>query len=155
MAKPIESFGPELLALLLRGGLERVELVCPSYNFAVRLQQRINSLRAEMRRALHPQYSIAARVKVAILWGPRAAEQTQRNKDVDFGLPEEIANKRNARRPREGEGYKTLLVLEPHDIQFRSVINAAGITVDDKPNVLLDEADPKGSEFDHLIGEAK
>jgi hypothetical protein len=55
---PIESFGPQLMSALKRGGRER-----------------ITTLRQRMRQLEHPDYMIATRAKVSLFWGSKAVEQ--------------------------------------------------------------------------------
>lgn len=152
MTKPLESFGPELLVLLLKAGLSRQELFLPSYNKAVQLKQRLNALRAEMRRRNHDQYRVAARAKLTIRWGKDAQNESERYKDkfqqVEGKWPEEKRNRNGSRRPIPGDSTPVLFILEPHDSQFKDILNEAGISVDETLDLA---ATTPTSEFDDLL----
>jgi hypothetical protein len=61
--RPVYSFGPRLLALLLKGARERVDIPCPDQRTMHWLQVRIHSLRSAMQAEGHPQYPIVTRAR--------------------------------------------------------------------------------------------
>jgi hypothetical protein len=63
---PVSSFGPELLAALLRGGESRLEIKLSSFDLAFSLRQRFYALRKSMRNETHPQTSLAYRCSIAL-----------------------------------------------------------------------------------------
>jgi hypothetical protein len=62
---PVSSFGPELLAALVKGGASPLELVCIDSKVATKLVQRLYTLRKRMREENHPQADLAQRAKVS------------------------------------------------------------------------------------------
>lgn len=113
---PIASFGPELMALLIKGSQEKVVLTFEGEHGrrkAKHLQLRIQTLRARMREERHPDYRITMRAKVSVMWGERAVKE---NAPVDW---------------KEDEmGYRgALLVVRPHDSEFSDAIAKAGVNV--------------------------
>lgn len=116
---PIESFGPELMAALLKGGREPVLIPFEgplgkktAHNF----QRRIHTLRRRMREENHPQYMVATRARVSLFWGEKAAELDPKRFE---SLREDYDGKRGA-----------VIVIRPHDTEFASILNKAGIEVD-------------------------
>src|SRR3954464_1002085 len=99
---PVASFGPELLALLVKGATERVEVPMKSRKDLQMLQLRIQMLRGAMGREKHPMYDLVQRARTARMWDGEPGRET------------------NWR-----------LIVQPHDIQFRDAILAAGIKVDE------------------------
>jgi hypothetical protein len=110
---PLTSFGPEILATLLKGSREEVVLDMP-YNEAVELRKRMHFLRARMRQDKHELASIVAGAKVTIRWGPEVATSTSR-KGVKY--------------PTDSHSL-VQLVVRPQDYTFRAAIEAAGVKID-------------------------
>lgn len=90
---PIESFGPELLALLQKAGrsIEPVELSFEKRRDAESLRARLHTLRSKMREQDHPEFHVAARVKISIIadeQGPsgrdKPARMILRQRDSEF-----------------------------------------------------------------------
>lgn len=107
---PIESFGPELMQALLEGGRNRLVIPFPGADGAGKrkahtFQQRIHMLRQRMREERHPQYPLAARVRVSLLWGAKAAEA---------GAPAEW------RADPKGK-LGAYIVIQPRDSEFNEV----------------------------------
>lgn len=124
---PVTSFGPEIMAALLRGSKERFEIPMP-YRDAIKFTMRIHSLRHAMRTEGHEQVNVVSMTKVRVLWGERA------------GLPPvpERKNSRNVPYP-ENSDIPAKVVIEPHDREFAQALIAAGIKADElKADPLLD-----------------
>lgn len=90
---PIESFGPELLALLQKAGrsIEPVTLSFERRRDAESLRARLHTLRSKMREQDHPEFHVAARVKISIFaeqQGPagrdKPAKMVLRQRDSEF-----------------------------------------------------------------------
>jgi hypothetical protein len=109
---PVSSFGPELMALLIKASRERVEVPCQSMAQMKALQQRIHNLRGAMNRERHPQYVIATRVHTSCTWDHDAFPVTKKRQF-----------------PKDATGCK--LVLYPRDSQFAGILEAAGIKAED------------------------
>jgi len=99
---PVSSFGPELMAVLLKGARERVELPCDDQRHMKFLQMRLQMLRGAMAREGHPDYTLVTRARTTRTW------DRELGKDVNC-----------------------VLVVQPNDIQFTDTIRKAGIEVDD------------------------
>lgn len=109
---PVSSFGAELLAVLVKGATERVEIPCPNMKVMMALQMRIQMLRGAMGREKHPQYELVCKAR------------TSRNWDRD----------------EDPKGEKTsVLVVQPNDRQFGDILSKAGVVVDDPMKDLLEE----------------
>ena len=106
---PLESFGPNIMAALLKGAVEGFE-VWASYKDAIRFRQRIHRLRSAMREAKHSEYPIVARVKVTIRW----PEGTKLEKSGRYLVPTD----RNTR---------VLLALRPNDSEFDDMLKNIGL----------------------------
>lgn len=109
---PVSSFGPELLAILLKGARERVEIPCPDQRYMKYLQMRLQMLRGAMAREAHPQYGLVTRARTTRQWDASIS------KDANC-----------------------VLVVQPNDAQFSGVLAAAGIKVSDVDQDLLDSPD--------------
>ena len=131
---PVSSFGPELMALLVKASQNRVEVPCKSMNQMKSLQMRIHSLRGAMGREKHSQYGLVTRVHTSCTW--------------DF---EQFPSTKAKQFPKNATGCK--LVLYPKDSQFTDILNAAGITVEDIKSVdgLLDELVAPATPIDPTI----
>jgi hypothetical protein len=113
---PIESFGPELMTALLKGGRERLAIPFAGPDGAGKrkahmFQRRIHTLRQRMRQENHPDYMLATRARVSLFWGERA---------VDEGGPPEWRE--------DPDGHLgALIVIRPHDSEFSDILSQAGI----------------------------
>lgn len=114
-AYPIESFGPELMAALLEGARKQVDLKL-NFRDANFFRARINHLRKRMREMDHPEFPLAAKARIQILWG------------LDAGMPqvEEVISSRRVRRPKD-DSAPCILRLSPQDQQFAKVLKEAGV----------------------------
>lgn len=113
----LNSFGPHLLAALIKGSREEVVLKPILWRQAVVLRQRINQLRKLMLEENHPLAMAVQRASVSVHWGPK------------FGLPE-IKTKTNANKqtyPIDGDAEVMLRIL-PKDDEFAEIFERAGIT---------------------------
>lgn len=110
--KPIESFGPELLAALIEGSKRPVVLKL-SWNKAAHFRQRVNQLRNAMRLKDHPQYRAVSQAKVSISW------------------PEGTKTKKYPGGNVWPEDPMTLctLTISPQDSEFKDILEAAGVKV--------------------------
>jgi hypothetical protein len=110
--QPVSSFGPQLLAALLKGAVEKVEIPCPDQRTMQWLQLRIQTLRGAMEREGHPQYALVTRARTARSWNQK------KGLDVDCKL-----------------------IIQPHDSQFSDILTKAGIAATDHDRDLLDDVD--------------
>lgn len=119
---PIESFGPELRELLLKGSIQRIELKGIKRRVGHRLQQRLNMLRSRMLALNHPDHKIVARARVSLIWGKRLdPDSTYGGKDMD---------------------QPAMLVVAPHDSDFTDIIKKAGVEVRDITTPPTAESEP-------------
>lgn len=138
--KSIESFGNELLVVLVKGGREELRIPFPSYRTAIYFRNRLHALRAAMQRDTHPLYPVVAKTRISILFGAAAGE----------GYPEVEINPRSGH-PKD-RNTKCLMYLRPQDSDFGDILQAAGISrqeinddllaphsKDKPPEVLADE----------------
>jgi hypothetical protein len=121
---PVSSFGPELMALLIKASRERVEIPCNSMKQMKNLQMRIHMLRGAMSREKHAQYALVTKVHTSCTW--------------DF---DQFPSKkgRGKQFPIDATGCK--LLLYPKDSQFAELLAKAGIQVEDIKSAegILDE----------------
>ena len=113
----VSSFGPELMAVLVRGSRERIEIPFDDWRTMCFFQLRLQTLRGSMRREKHPNLELVERARTARHW------------DED----------------ERGAKHNFRLVIEPQDFRFRGAILKAGIHVDEITNadsVLDDVAEP-------------
>ena len=109
---PVSSFGPELLATLLKGSVERVEIPCPSMRVMMALQMRIQMLRGAMARENHEQYALVTRARTSRTWD----------------------------KEKDPKGDRTsVLVIQPNDSQFTDLIKKAGVDVTTTHRDLLED----------------
>lgn len=94
----VDSFGPQIMQLLLLGAQKQSEFTLP-WRQAIALSQRLNSLRAAMRRAEHPMYPAVSRVRLTI---------------VDHPDPKQ--------KPRGGRDTNVTVRLGPADTQYDNVL---------------------------------
>lgn len=106
----VSSFGPELLATLLKGARERVEIPCPDQRTMQNLQMRLQMLRGAMQREKHPNYALVTRARTTRTW------------DADVG-----------------PNANCVLVVQPNDSQFADIITKAGIHVTQNDADLLSD----------------
>lgn len=107
--RPVESFGPEILAALLKGATEPLVLTM-SYKMGVRFRLRIHQLRESMRRNGHDKYNLCARVRVTIEW-PK-------------GIPTEKQGRHIIPLDRD---QLCKVTLKPNDTEFADFLSAAGV----------------------------
>jgi len=114
---PVTSFGPELMALLIKGSQESVLVPCTDAKELQYLQMRIHMLRGAMSRERHPQLEVVQRARTSRQW--KTDPDTRRQ-------------------------YDFTLLVEPNDLRFRASIAAAGVIVDEKKmdDLLDDDAAP-------------
>ena len=119
---PVSSYGPELMALLIKASRERVEVPCESMAQMKYLQMRLHTLRGAMNKERHPQYAIATRVHTSCTWDFQNFPSTKKSQ-----FPPNATN--------------CVLVLYPKDSQFAGILAKAGITSEEIKDVdgLLDE----------------
>ena len=115
---PVESFGPELMAVLLKGSREKVILRFEGPDGegkrrAHSFHRRIHTLRSKMREENHPDHALAARALCSIYWGARA---------VTEGAPTSWA-------PDFSGRMGALIVIRPRDSEFDDVLKQAGVEV--------------------------
>lgn len=135
---PIEAFGPELMSALLRGGRQRVVLKFLGANgkaLAHSFQRRIHTLRQRMRQEDHPHYILAAKAKVSIMWGEKA---------IEFGAPEDWLDDANGKKG-------AFIVVQPHDIEFRSILEDAGLAMPPVEPTITEEPYPNGARPEQTI----
>ena len=109
---PVSSFGPELLAILLKGATQRVTVPCPDQRTMQHLQMRLQMLRGAMGREGHPNYQLVTRAR------------TSRDWDTDL----------------EGTQSNFRLLIQPNDSQFAKLIKEAGVVATPNDRDLLNEA---------------
>lgn len=134
---PLESFGPEILAALIKASKETIDVELPTVREAWRFQQRIHQLRRRMRDTRHEQYPLAARVKVQILWGDKAG----------YDKVEEKMNSKGLWLPID-TSVRAKVRLSPRDQEFQEALKKAGVQMEDLKNadaVLLDLPEPSGT----------
>lgn len=107
--RPVESFGPEILAALLRGAKGHVEMEV-TYRQAIRFRQRVHSLRNAMRLAAHPKYELCSKtcIGIEIPAGTEVVRSGRHFVPVD-------------------RGAKVKLILSPNDSEFAEMLAQAGI----------------------------
>ncbi len=122
---PVSSFGPELMALLLKGAREPVELTM-SWRRANYLRKRLNHLRSQMRKENHPAYELAARAKVRIIVPP--------------GTDIRRTNSGNSI-PRDSES-PTIVRVSPHHEEWTDLIKAAGVDINSASDLMRPTTQP-------------
>lgn len=141
---PIESFGPELMAALLRGGRERVVIPFEGPNgkkLAHNFQRRIHQLRNRMRDLEHPDYILASRAKVSIFWGEKA----------------QLADPRYESWKDDHNGHRgAIILIAPRDSEFKETLASVGINPTQPPVAVPTSSayeHPKRDELDDLLNE--
>jgi len=105
----VGSFGPELMAILLKGARERVEIPCPDQRTMKFIQMRLQMLRGAMYREKHSQYELVTRARTTRHWAPD-------NKDKDC-----------------------VLIVQPNDSQFTEIFKQAGVEATPHDRDILDD----------------
>ena len=138
---PIESFGPQLMEALVKGGREKVMIPFEGEDgkrTAHGFQRRIHTLRQRMREESHPDYLIATRARVSILWGEKAREY----------FPDWEA---------DDNGHRgAVIVISPQDQQFEAALAKMKVTpIADIPEPTIDDLLVPKPELtvDDLLGE--
>jgi hypothetical protein len=111
----VNSFGPELLAVLLKGARERVAIPCPDQRTMKFIQMRLQMLRGAMFRERHPQYELVTRARTSRTW--------------DKSHPDK----------------NCVLVVAPNDSQFAAIFRDAGIVPTDHERDILENIDGDAS----------
>jgi hypothetical protein len=114
--EPIESFGPELMNALREGGRPNGRVIIRfdrpdgvGKKFAHTFQRRIHTLRQRMRDLGHPDYPVAMRAQVRLVWG---------KKSLAWGAPSDWAS--------DDHGKKgALIVITPRDSEFAEFVSPA------------------------------
>jgi hypothetical protein len=167
---PVSSFGPELMAFLLKAGRQRTMLLFDSKQIpdpddprkqvwdgagkrlAHNFHRRIHTLRSKMREEKHEQFPFAARAKISIYWGPYAVAQ---------GGPKEWLHDHKGDRG-------AIIVGRPQDADFTEILQQAGIETGPSPPspaapstsepeqpIMTDEAAPNVDWLDEIWPEGK
>lgn len=123
----VASFGRRALQLLIEGSKERQSLPF-TYREAVAMAQRLNSLRAAMRREGHQALPSVEQAKVRVDWLR------------DGSIEEEVSSK-NVRVPKDRDS-PAFLIVEPHDLALGEKMKAAGIP---EPDLQDDPLEPRNS----------
>jgi hypothetical protein len=79
----------------------------------------VHQLRARLRELSHPEYPIAARTKVQLLWGLKARHP----------IVPETHNQNGVSRPTDPDA-PAVLILSPRDSEFTDALRRAGIETD-------------------------
>lgn len=111
--RPVESFGGEILAALLKGATDGFK-VQTDYSTAIRFRLRVHQLREAMRKSGHDKYSLVARVRVTI-------EPVDPNEPVDLQGRHKVPKNRSA---------KYWLQLRPNDTEFGDILKNAGVDIE-------------------------
>jgi len=141
---PIESFGPELMEAIVRGGKPGGLVVLKfdkpgGRKHARQFQLRVQQLRTRMRELNHPDYPIAARAMVSMKWGEKA---------IAHGAPEDW------REDYYGE-KGCYIVISPRDSEFNDALKAAGIELrPPTPKVPGHRTIPQGDLLSEIMGDA-
>lgn len=139
--QPVSSFGPEVMAALLRGAREKFLIGPLPYRTAISFHMRIHSLRRAMGLEQHPHFGLVSRAKIKIIWGA----------DAGLAAIEEKTNERGVRRPTDTNA-PVMLLIEPHDKDFTTYLVAAGISMDELKEDPLDNL-PIGGEPTRSTGD--
>lgn len=118
---PVSSFGPELMAVLLKGANEVICLKFPNLNKATYFQHRIHTLRSSMRKEGHPLAELVSRAKFKRVWGAKLYEHYKDEKYKEF-----LEDHKGARCCH--------IIVQPNDIEFGDILTEAGVEVP-KPKI--------------------
>src|SRR5215467_3979198 len=109
---PVESFGPELMASLLKAATGSFTLQMP-WRRAIRLRQRLYRLRTSMLQVKHPKYTLVSRVTIVI----------------DPPMPLD-------------KNTLCTVTFRPNDSEFASDLTNAGVTLSPEPEHEPEEEKP-------------
>lgn len=122
-ATPVSSFGPELLALLVRGAKDVVTIPCPTYRQGRRLQMRLHMLRKQLQREKHAFWEEAYRVHTSLKYK---------------------CIRDDPKRPMKDE--PAVLTLRPKDSEFAELLSQAGVQAPRLAHDPLAEFTPESEE---------
>lgn len=114
---PVASFGPEIMAALVKGSTERVVLKFPTNAAATQFQHRVHTLRSMMREENHPNTALVARARCSRVWGAKLADLHPNDSEM-----KQYENDHRGQRCCH-------LVIQPNDIQFAAILKEAGVEV--------------------------
>jgi hypothetical protein len=117
----VNSFGPELMAVLLKGSRERVEIPCPDQRTMKFIQMRLQMLRGAMFRERHQAYAVVVRARTSRTWN-------KSDKDKDC-----------------------VLVVQPNDSQFADIFKRAGIEVTQHERDILDDLGAQNAPSEPIV----
>lgn len=117
---PVASFGPELMAVLLKGATEPITLKFPNNKQATFFQHRIHTLRASMRIEGHAMAEAVSRTRFRRIWGERLYEHLK-------GSNPELAE--TFKNDHKGEKAAYILV-QPTDAEFKTILEEAGVKIE-------------------------
>ena len=142
LSRPVESFGPELLAALLKGATEEF-FVPMTWRQAIRFRQRVHSMRTVMRETGHPKFALCSKVSIGIELPPG----TQTVKSGRHSVPID-------------KGVQVQLRLYPNDSEFGPLRAAAGVQTEAEieaatKTVLPNSNTPGLDPLDSMFGELK
>ncbi len=139
--RPIESYGPELMAALLKGAVDTFTMEMP-FQRAVRFRQRIYQLRFAMESQGHPKYNLVSRVRTTIRW----PEGTELVPCGHYFSPKDRT-------------VTCQITISPNDSEFADDLRKAGVTVGPPEDEVEDEVpiapDERRDLLDSLFGERK
>lgn len=118
----VSSFGPQLMAVWLKGAREEVRLEFPNKKLAQQFQLRLQMLRGAMQREDHPHKELVQRARTSLRTGEKAGSDYANDPD--------------------GKRY-ALLVVYPADSQFDDVLKKAGVVVTENDAALLDNPETR------------
>lgn len=122
----IETFGPEIMAILKEAAIER-KMIRGTWKELQAFRLRISLLRKAMQREKHELYPIAARVRSQLLFGKKARDADPQNR-LDYPDPEVKKYTKNGYEKPRDTSIKAVLILQPADLQYRSLLAQVGIT---------------------------
>jgi len=112
----VSSFGPELMAVLLKGARERIEIPCPDQRTMKFIQMRLQMLRGAMYRERHQQYELVTKARTSRTW-----DKADKDKNC-------------------------ILVVAPNDSQFADIFRRAGVEVTSHDRDILEGVDAPSDE---------
>lgn len=119
---PVSSFGPELLAALVRGATEEINIPCDTEKQMMHLQLRLQSLRGSMGREKHPQYELVCKARTSRQWD---------TKEETYTDAPGVVKTRKVK-------YNFRLRIAPNDMQFRDILAKAGVKVEPRHSDILE-----------------
>src|SRR5262245_18500354 len=106
---PVSSFGPEMMAALKEGAVDRVVLKFPNLKTATFFHHSLHTLRAAMRAENHPDAELVSRARASKIWGARLGE----------GFADDFKGEKGCN-----------VVIQPNDAQFGEAPQEAGVEVE-------------------------